>query len=56
MFRVFRSKEAGQNEVGTGYKPSNVKNINNVRCEATVHFRNKKQVYLKAKAKLETVR
>jgi len=57
MFRVFRSKEAGQNEVGTGYKPSNVNNINNVRCEATVHFRNKKQVYLKAKVEeLETVR
>jgi len=33
MLRVFRSKEAGQ---------SNVNNINNVRCEATVHFRNKK--------------
>ena len=28
---------------------SNANNINNVRCEATVHFRNKKQVYLKAK-------
>jgi len=27
---------------------SNVNNINNVRCEVRVHFRNKKQVYLKA--------
>jgi len=36
---------------------SNVNNINNVRCEARVHFRNKKQVYLKAKVdELETVR
>jgi len=28
---------------------SNTNNLNNVRCEARVHFRNKKQVYLKAK-------
>jgi len=36
---------------------SNVKNIKNVRCGARVHFRNKKQVYLKAKVEeLETVR
>jgi len=27
---------------------SNVNNINSVGCEATVHFRNKKEVYLKA--------
>jgi len=38
MFRVFRSKGAGQNEVGTGYKPSNVNNLNNVRCEAKSTF------------------
>ena len=34
---------------------SNAHNLNNVRCEATVHFRNKKEVYLKAKVEeLET--
>ena len=27
----------------------NVDNLNNVRCEATRHFRNKKKAYLKAK-------
>ena len=36
---------------------SNANHINNVRCEAIVHFRNKKQVYLKAIIEeLETVR
>ena len=36
---------------------SNVNNLNNVRCEARVHFRNKKVVYLKAKIEeFETVR
>jgi len=36
---------------------SNVINLNNVRCEARAHFRNKKEVYLKAKVEeLETVR
>ena len=34
---------------------SNVNNLNNVRCAATVHFRNKKKAYLKAKVEeLET--
>jgi len=34
---------------------SNVDNINNVRCEATSHLRNKKKEYLKAKIEeLET--
>ena len=28
---------------------SNVNNLNNVRCEATVHFRNEKKVYQTAK-------
>ena len=43
--------------MGTGYKPSNVNNPNNVRCEARVHFRNKNKVYLKAKVEeLETNR
>ena len=36
---------------------SNVNNLNNVRCEARVHFRNRKVGYLKAKiVELETVR
>ena len=35
--------------MGTGYKPSNVNNLNNVRCKARVHFRNKNKAYLKAK-------
>ena len=30
-------------------RQSNVNNINTVRCEAKVHFRNKKQVYPKVK-------
>ena len=34
---------------------SNVDNLNNIRCEATKHFRNKKKGYLKAKIEdLET--
>jgi hypothetical protein len=33
---------------------SNVDNLNNVRCEASRHFRNKEREYLKAKIKLET--
>ena len=35
--------------MGTGYKPSNVYNLNNVRCKARVHFRKKNKAYLKAK-------
>jgi hypothetical protein len=42
---------------------SNVGNINNVRCEASRHFRNKKKLYLKAKideleinSKIKTIR
>ena len=39
----------------TGSKPNNVDNLHNVRREATVHFRNKKKEYLKAKIEeLET--
>jgi len=34
---------------------SNVDNLNNVRCEASRHFRNKKKAYLKGKfEELET--
>ena len=57
MFRVFRSKQAAKMKWVQDTSQSNVYNLNNVRCEATVHFRNKKQVYLKAKVEeLETVR
>jgi hypothetical protein len=35
--------------VVTGFKPSNVCNIKNVRHVASRHFRNKKKEYLKAK-------
>jgi hypothetical protein len=41
--------------VGRESKPNNVDNLNNVRCKASRHFRNKKKKYLKAKIeKLET--
>jgi hypothetical protein len=41
--------------VVTGSKQSNVDNLNNVRRDASRHFRNKKQVYLKVKIiELET--
>ena len=34
---------------------NSVDNMNNVRCEASIHFRNKKKAYLKAKIEdLET--
>jgi hypothetical protein len=35
---------------------SNVDNLNNVRCDASRHFRDKKKEYLKAKMNLETNR
>ena len=39
----------------TVYKQSNVDNINNIRREASRHFRNKKKEYLEAKIyELET--
>jgi hypothetical protein len=41
--------------VGTGSELNNVDSLNNVRCEASKHFRNKKKIYLKAKIEqLET--
>jgi hypothetical protein len=36
-------------KVVTGSKPKQCRNLNNVRCEASRHFRNKKKGYLKAK-------
>ena len=43
--------------MGTGSKSRNVYNLNNVRCKASRHFRNKKKAYLKAKIEdLETNR
>jgi len=35
--------------VDKGSKPNNADNLNNVRLEASRHFRNKKMAYLKAK-------
>jgi hypothetical protein len=41
--------------VNTGSKPNNVDHLNNVRRDASRHFRNKKEAYLKAKIEeLET--
>jgi hypothetical protein len=35
--------------VDTGSKPKQLDNLNNVRRDASRHFRNKKKAYLKAK-------
>jgi hypothetical protein len=41
--------------VNTGSKPKKCNNLDNVRCDASRHFRNKKKAYLKAKIEeLET--
>jgi len=41
--------------VGTGSKQKPCRDLNNLRCEASRHFRNKKKAYLKAKTEeLET--
>jgi len=48
MFTIFRTKEAGENVVVTGSKPKQYR-LNNVRREATRHFKNKKKEYLRAK-------
>jgi len=42
MFTIFRTEEAGENVVVTGSKPKRYK-LNNVRPEASRHFRNKKE-------------
>jgi len=42
MFTIFRTKEAGENVVVTGSKP-NQYSLNNVRREASRHFRGKKE-------------
>ena len=46
---MFRSKEAGLNAVVQDPNHNNVDNLNNVRCEASRHFRNKQKEYLKGK-------
>jgi len=52
---VFRSKKAGQNAVVQDPSRSNVVILNNVRCEASRHFRDEKKAYLRAKIEeLET--
>jgi hypothetical protein len=55
MLTIVRSKEACYNAVVKDQNQSNVDNLNNVRYEASTHFRNKNKDYLKAKAdELET--
>jgi len=46
MFRFYRSKETGYSVQDSSQ--SNVDNLNNVRHEASRHFRNNKKDYLKA--------
>jgi hypothetical protein len=48
MFKTIRSKEASQIANVMGSKPNDDK-LNNIRCEAGMHFRNKKREYLKDK-------
>jgi hypothetical protein len=49
LFETIRSEETNQIAVVTGSKPNKRSNINNIRLEATRHFRNKKREYLKDK-------
>jgi hypothetical protein len=55
MFMYFRSVEAGKIQWVQNPSQSNVDDLNNVRCDASKHFRNKSKAYLKAKiGELET--
>jgi len=55
MYRFFRSKKQAKMQWIHDPSQSNADNLNNVRCDASRHFRNKKKEYLKAKIeKLET--
>jgi hypothetical protein len=49
MFKIIRSKEASKIALITGSIQNLWSNLNNVRCEATRHFRNKNLEYLKSK-------
>jgi hypothetical protein len=48
MFKIIRSKETSQTAVVTRSNRKNGENLN-TRCEASIHFRNKAQEYLKDK-------
>ena len=57
MFRFFRSKKQAKMQWIRNSSQSNADNLNNVRRDANIHFRNKKNEYLKAKIEvLETNR
>jgi hypothetical protein len=47
VLRIIRQRETGYIAVAAESKPKNGDNLNNVRCEATRTFRNKKMEYLK---------
>jgi len=49
MFLDQRKQATMQRLQDANQSKSNVNNLNNVRCEASRHFRNKKKEYLKAK-------
>jgi hypothetical protein len=49
MFTIFRSKEVAKMQRLQEANQSNRDNLNNVRREASRHFRNKKNDYLKDK-------
>jgi hypothetical protein len=51
MFRFLRSEEAGKMQWIQDPSQNNVDNLNNIRRDASRHFRNKKKAYLKAKIK-----
>jgi len=49
MFTIFRSKKVAKMQWLQDPNQSNIDNLNNVRREASRHFRNKKNEYLKDK-------
>jgi hypothetical protein len=49
MLKIIRSKETSKITVVTGSERNKGDNLNNVRREASRHFRNKKREYLKGK-------
>jgi hypothetical protein len=51
VFRLLDRKKQDKIQQVKDPRQSNVENLNNVRREATRHFRNKKKVYLKIKFK-----
>jgi hypothetical protein len=49
MVKIIRPKGTSQIAVVTGSSEINGDNLNNIRCESSRHFRNKKRGYLKDK-------